>query len=277
MVDEVQILDEAVKAPEKLTAEQLDSLANLVDQYPYFQTGHILYAKCLKNAGDARFEQQLSLTAIHTNNRDLLYDLISIPAPVEDVKMQEEKVVVKEDPLPVADPTPETVDQVQEEPTHEPIEVDYKAEEDLATLEQNYQAAAMANEFLSTEELEDPVEDIRITVEEQAAPTPDKLSFNDWLKEYEDYPAEQNPTEVVETQPEQSPSVEGASSFYSPSKMAKQSIEESEEIVTETLAKIYVAQNHIDKAIWAYEVLALRFPSKSAYFATQIKTLKDRK
>lgn len=274
MVDELQILDEAVRAPEKLSAEQLDSLANLVEQHPYFQTGHILYAKCLKNAGDARFDEQLSLTAIHTNNRDLLYDLISIPAPTVKKHIVQETTTSEVQPATEDREVLEADAEKETQAKEEKLDVDYKAEEDLATLEQNYQAAAIANEFLSTDELEDPVKDIQISIE--TAPTPDKLSFNDWLKEYEEYPTETEMVVPVESSPTEVTPVEGTQAFYSPSRMAKQSVEENEEIVTETLAKIYVAQNHIDKAIWAYEVLSLKFPEKSAYFATQIKTLKDR-
>jgi len=50
---------------------------------------------------------------------------------------------------------------------------------------------------------------------------------------------------------------------------------EHEHLVTETLAKIYALQGNVNKAIRAYEILSLRFPQKSAYFATLIKKLKE--
>ncbi len=56
--------------------------------------------------------------------------------------------------------------------------------------------------------------------------------------------------------------------------MARQSIAESEEIASETLAKLLEKQGLIDKAIDMYERLKLLFPEKSAYFAEQIKNLK---
>lgn len=62
--------------------------------------------------------------------------------------------------------------------------------------------------------------------------------------------------------------------FYTADTKAKESLIENEELVTETLAKIYALQGNISKAVRAYEILSLKFPQKSAYFATLIQNLK---
>ena len=63
--------------------------------------------------------------------------------------------------------------------------------------------------------------------------------------------------------------------FFSPENMAKMSLAENEDFVTETLAKIYAQQGNIKKAISAYEKLSLKIPEKSNYFARLIQELKE--
>lgn len=69
----------------------------------------------------------------------------------------------------------------------------------------------------------------------------------------------------------------GNTKFFTPNVDAKQSLLENEHLVTETLAKIYALQGNISKAIRAYEILSLKFPQKSVYFASLIEKLKTNK
>lgn len=62
--------------------------------------------------------------------------------------------------------------------------------------------------------------------------------------------------------------------FYNPEDSAQRSIEESDDILSETLARLVAAQGKNDKAIKIYQKLMLKYPQKSTYFAAQIEKLR---
>ena len=64
--------------------------------------------------------------------------------------------------------------------------------------------------------------------------------------------------------------------FFKPVDYAKRSEIDKEDIVSETLAKIYFNQGSYQKAIGIYKKLILKVPEKSSYFARQIEKIKEK-
>ena len=65
--------------------------------------------------------------------------------------------------------------------------------------------------------------------------------------------------------------------FFQPSTAAKKSLNQNNNLITPTLAEVYLKQGHFDKAISAYEKLILKYPQKSTFFAEKIKLIKNKK
>lgn len=108
-------------------------------------------------------------------------------------------------------------------------------------------------------------------------------SFLDWISIVQTKKIvrskKQNPDEIVNLFLENKPKIKNNTKqrFFNASENARKSIKENNDIITETLAKVYAKQEHFEKAILAYQKLSLKYPQKSSYFADQIKVIKKLK
>ncbi|MCC6385631.1 MAG: hypothetical protein LC117_05490 [Bacteroidia bacterium] len=63
--------------------------------------------------------------------------------------------------------------------------------------------------------------------------------------------------------------------FFNPVNVAKQSIEDHDDLASPTLAQIYLMQGNKEKAIEIYRRLILLYPEKNSFFAAQIEKIKN--
>ena len=121
-------------------------------------------------------------------------------------------------------------------------------------------------------------------IEEKVKQAPD-INFQNWaeptLKKEQTTPPtaeKRKGDDIIERFIQQEPQLSPPSADkMSPENKARKSAEDSLEVVSETLAKIYTEQLLLDKAIATYQKLSLKFPEKSTYFADQIIALEQRK
>lgn len=121
---------------------------------------------------------------------------------------------------------------------------------------------------------EDP-EQLEATTE--TTPPIVRQTFSDWMGSFQPplLEARLRPSRVGaidlkrEAKIEESPKPQGIAQ-----QLAERSVAENQDVISETLAKLYAKQGYRDKSAQMYARLALLFPEKSAYFAAEIDKLK---
>lgn len=105
-------------------------------------------------------------------------------------------------------------------------------------------------------------------------PAPEELS--QWMDRQ---PSRKSPEELIDRFIRTNPRIKPASDYPREEKDLSRSSQEilSEQVMTETLARIYVRQKKYARAIEAYRILMLKNPKKSGYFADQIRELEKLK
>jgi hypothetical protein len=346
-----------VRQPYKVESAQIAELENIVKEYPFFESAHLLYTKGLHQYNALNYPRQLRKTAIVANSRAVLYELlhpketplkpltVEIPEakaetmtlpekPVEEVPeaKKEETVPVNTNPVTITNSdirvvyintVPKTielpVEKAVEKQEENPVAKEEHSNKEIGiiqTIENETEAPANGfNEEALNRSIGEEISRgvIQSYVETELIKTPDlqkeepvqPLSFTDWLNrvkneagmiskeepkkllkpaqnEEKQLKTDKKPTnlqqnktiidKIIESDPGRIKL--GTGKFFTPASDAKQSLLENEHLVTETLAKIYALQGNISKAIRAYEILSLKFPQKSVYFASLIQKLK---
>jgi hypothetical protein len=289
--------------PELLNENSMEQVNMLVKEFPYCQTAQLLYLKNLHKTNSIHYYSQLKITAAYTSDRKALYHLINdifeskkndngTQNPVNIVENIEENI--KEDL---------TQQQNDENKNSEiKIEIENNTEQFNIIEEKKSEIEILTNISEindKNEQLEEIVEkkkfkndnnDFPIINKTEPLKEQQKLSFIEWLKfvdqnkitpiEYKKNKTSDKESKIdlinkfIKEQPNLS-QAQPKTEFFSPINVAKHSVIDNEDFVTETLAKIYIKQGNFQKAIKIYEKLSTTYPEKNIYFAEQIKKINE--
>ncbi len=225
-------------------------------RYPYFQSAYAHYLKTLKEQEQYNYKLILRKTAVLSPSRAFLNNWLEnnvpalpkavvknpVPAVVENEKTTELKVVnstaKKKEPTPLPTSVPKISKKVASQK---------KAKEKIEKKEPLAMTYAEWVIYSSKGKVEPKKEAISLD---------DKLSLIDSF-------LENKPKIPPVTQDQPKVDLSDLNKFN------------KEEFMTETLARIYVQQKKYKKALYAYQILSLKYPEKNGFFADQIKTIKQ--
>jgi len=103
----------------------------------------------------------------------------------------------------------------------------------------------------------------------------ENYSFSEWLKLIKSKKIKRKEKKITENFLQKKPKISSLNNkeFFNASNIAKESLIEDTDLVTPTLAKVYLEQGHYEKAISTYKKLILKYPEKNSLFVSQIKLI----
>ena len=290
--DFTYLLEDPGKLDSPLQTRQLEEV---LEAYPWFQAARALHLKGLKNLNSYKYNQALKVTAACTADREVLFDFIT-----SEVFQQNE----------VADTISGKVSLLDQEIASE--EVIPNPVRDTGLVEKGEdsplpRSAAEAERILDPKlfrsvdpEVDRSLEQRQKAREELELGKPlafqknERHSFSEWLQLTRFRNLEtgkEGKSDTGETRPAAADprlrKFEQIDRFIAdnPKIVPKRDMPAAEvdissslkidpnELMTETLARVYLEQGKYKNAIQAYRVLSLKYPEKSSFFADQIKAV----
>jgi hypothetical protein len=121
--------------PDKLSGTDSALLAELIKNFPYFQTAHLLYAKSLHNQNSIHYNNQLKITTTYATDRKVLYRLITQKPLTEQEAVKIDAAALqtqKETPTPLLERTTKVSTTIEE--TKETVAITEKPIEAVSTI-----------------------------------------------------------------------------------------------------------------------------------------------
>tara|TARA_B100001175_G_scaffold184241_1_gene156503 strand:+ start:1766 stop:2563 length:798 start_codon:yes stop_codon:yes gene_type:complete len=244
--------------PSKLKQEETSAVYSIIKEYPYFQAARALYLKGLKNEGSFKYNKTLKTTAAYTSDRSILFNFITSEAFSQNTASEQIKH------------------------NHEGLKtIKVTAFEDIS----NRQISKIAAIEVENKN------DAHKTTLKIGAPLEFKKGetypFSKWLQLTNLSPIDrsndfskkiikkhQTKQKLIDDFIEKSPKIKPVKKLEPIKNLAEKPIIDSDLLMTETLARIYLEQKNYEKALQSYKILSLKYPEKSSLFADQINAIK---
>lgn len=298
-----QLLQHPNKAVSPVQTNQLE---DILLEYPYFQAARAIHLKGLKNLNSFKYNSALKITAAYIADRDILFDFITskefLQNQIADTisgksHALSETEIISEEVLPTSKINTFLDESSEDEPLpRNTKDADHILDPTLfeskdPEVDKSIAAKKKAQEAL---ELGKPL----------AFTKKEKYSFAEWLQLASVKTVHRNPenTSFDKTQDRPKIDIKGSKATSKREKFelidrfietnpkiipqdkttVKVDIKDSlkmnkDELMTETLAKVYLEQKKYKKAIQAYRILSLKYPEKSGFFADRIKAVEKLK
>ena len=249
--------------PQNITEQQTAELENILDDYPYFQAAHFLYLNGLKNQNSFKYNNELKISAAYTTDRTVLFDFItsndfndrsrtkdlssSRISTIDEVSFTE----IKEGELEKKSTKEEELNVSSALPIGKPFKFD-------ATENHSF------NEWLQITSI-NPI--MREDFEEG-------FEFDATIHTQKQSVSSRSNSDLIEKFIATNPKIKPDKTFTF-SHQEFDSDLDSDSLMTETLAHVYLEQKKYDKAITAFTILSLKYPEKNSFFANQIEAIKQ--
>lgn len=266
-----------MRKPSLLAGATLADLETITRDYPFAAFTHLLYIKALAEQNSILYHEKLKFTAAHVADRSVLYYLLNGPLSAGSPAAVPPQPIIRQDkPEPRSD-EPVTRDTSANESGLDDLILKVKK---LASADYpDYSGLPEKIQKLQEEHRQRVLDIARVYLEVRPASTelPEEIKPVEPIspKEPSQKPTEKK-QELIEKFIESAPSMpKPKKDFFSAVNMAQSSTVDREDVVSETLATIYLRQGNISKALKIYQRLCLIIPEKSAYFAAQIEKIKQ--
>jgi len=297
--------------PEKLNKEQGNALEKIIKTFPYFQSARSLFLKHLKSQESFKYNQELKITAAYTTDRNVLFDFITSDLFKENTKNQDVKKKHSSE-IKVIDS--QEIKASPRMTMDEAIRMKIKEAEDVLDPTLFFARKENKNTIDAEKESEVHVTGNSLKNQEKEKKTPEEIlqinkpldfnkkethSFTEWLKltsldpinkdfdqktKSSDSINEENTSQKTLEQKDKfdlidefiasNPKIKPVAKNAPTRDLSKENIISTDQLMTETLARVYLNQKNYKKAIQAYNILILKNPEKSGFFADQIRAIK---